>query len=358
MSSRFSSLIPDPRRYGAGAPTALNSIADDNGLHAAVAHALASGDSTQVDTALRAAPSRAAYVRLWNTIADVAHSTAGGEPGAIVARLFAIPLVIVIGSRRPAQWPGVIADIAAVTDLFRQHGALGPTQNFGLGNALCSWETLAGVTPSEIYRWTREVGGERRELPPSPVALEQPGEQVQLRFIVGAAIAPAVEPSFVETASNIGKWGMPLTRELAKQLAQPNVEVLPLARPPRDLMNAAHDGRFAQLETAFTLFASNAVRRVRTATGDPVAVISAHDDGDVRVSLASPFDESLSEGFRWPLHPLDDLAAVLGSIEGMLADCRIPNVECSRTVLPALDARGELWFARSPGMSPPIAAPH
>ncbi len=261
--------------------------------------------------------------------------------------MFALPLVIVTGSRRPASVPGVIPDIAAIAALFKQHGALGPARNFGLGNALCSLATLEAVQPGEIYAWTRDAGATRRELPPSAIVIAEPGEHVHLRFIVGAAIAPAAEPSFVETASNIGVWGMPLTRALAAQLAQPDIEVLPLARPPLDVLHAGQAGRYAQLEAAFNLFASNAVRRMRGTTGDPDAVISAHDDGDIRISLSSPFEDTLNDGFRWPLHPLDDLAAVLSAIGGMLADCRISNVFYAQTVLPALDAKGQVWFARA-----------
>ena len=201
------------------------------------------------------------------------------------------------------------------------------------------------------------MGAARGELAPSAIEILEPGEHVHLRYIVGAAIAPAAEPSFIETASNISTWGMSLTRALAAQLAQPNVEVLPLARPPLDVLHAGYAGRYAQLEAAFNLFASNAVRRLRGATGDPDAVISAHDDGDIRIYLSSPFEDTLNDGFRWPLHPLDDLAAVLGTISGMLADCRISNVCYSQTVLPALDAQGQVWFARTRDIQLAVAAP-
>jgi hypothetical protein len=224
---------------------------------------------------------------------------------------------------------------------------LGPARNFGLGNALCSLATIESVQPAEVYAWTRDAGATRRELPPSAIDVTEPGEHVHLRYLVGAAIAPAVEPSFVETASNIGVWGMPLTRSLAAQLSQANIEVLPLARPPLDLLRAGQTGRYAQLETAFNLFASNAVRRLRGGTGDPDAVISAHDDGDIRVSLSSPFDDTTIEGFRWPLHPLDDLGGLLYVIAGMLGDCRITNVRYAPLVLPALDSRGQIRFARA-----------
>ena len=348
--------IPDPRRYADSATAGESTQSPDSAM---LRRLLENADDAQIAAALRAAPSQAAYLALWNSVCDAAnHADARPGNAEVVARIFALPLVIVTGSRRPASVPGVVPDIAAITALFEQHGALGPTRNFGLGNALCSLETIDSIRPGEIYAWTRDAGATRRELPPSAIEIMEAGEQVHLRFLVGAGIAPAAEPSFVETASNIGVWGMPLTRALAAQLAQPDVEVLPLARPPLDVLRAAYAGRHAQLDAAFSLFASNAVRRQRSATGDPVAVISAHDDGDVRISLASQFDDALSDGFRWPLHPLDDIAQVTASMAGLLGACRVHNVQYVQKILPALNAQGQPWFARERDVQPANARRH
>ena len=338
--------IPDPRHYGGGAQAGeLGQIADTVALGRRLRELLRGGNDVEISTALRAAPSAAAYARLWQAVCEVAHHVGDIAPdAAIVARVFALPLVIITGSRRPARLPGVVPDIAAVTALFEQYGALGATRNFGLGNALCSLETIEAVRPSEIYAWSQEIGGAGRVLAPSDIAIDAPGEEVHLRFLVGAGIAPAAEPSFVETASNIGAWGMPLTRALAAQFAQSGIEVLPLARPPLDLLRAGQAGRTAQLDAAFNLFVSNAVRRYRGATGDPVAVISAHDDGDIRVSFSSQFDDAMLAGFRWPLHPLDDFARITGSIDELLNECRINHVHRAEKVLPALNAQGQMWF--------------
>ena len=334
--------MPDPRRYGNGAHLWL--ALPPAKVRDALRDACEDGQDKEIAAALRAAPSTTEYARLWRAICEVAHHVGSAAAEAeVVARVFALPLVIITGSRQPAILPGVVPDIAAVTSLFEQHGALGATRNFGLGNALCSLETLEAITPGEIFAWSRELGSAGRELAPGNIAIELPGEHVHLRFLVGAGIAPAAEPSFVETASNIGTWGMPLTRVLASQLAQPGVEVLPMARPPLDLLRAGHAGRAAQLDAAFNLFVSNAVRRFRGATGDPVAVISAHDDGDIRVALSSQFDDTV-EGFRWPLHPLDDIARIADSMSDLLNECRINQVHRAGTVLAALNAQGQVWF--------------
>jgi hypothetical protein len=335
-------VLYDPRRYGDGKYALLEMPA--MARRTALLELMAAGCDADIKLALRAAPSHAAYAALWNDVCDAAHHAAGAHEGALVARVFALPLVIVVGSRRPLQLAGALPEIAAVTELFAQKGVLGKTQNFGIGNALCTLETLESVTPSEVQAWTAASGTARRELPPSPVVMGKPGEEVHLRFLVGAGIAPASEPAFVETASNIGMWGMALTQLLTKQLANGGAEVLPMARPPLDLLRAAHAGRTAQLETACNLFASNAVRRFRLASGDPVAIISTHDNAELRLSLSQPFDETMVEGFRWPLHPLDDLPAIVESITALLGDCHVGRIEVAPRVLPDCNAQGQLWF--------------
>lgn len=338
-------IFPDPRRYGTGHSCHRFNRLSQHELRRELHDALRNQHDAEISAALRAASSRSAYAKLWDAVCDAAHHIDGATAGgAVVARVFALPLIIVTGSPRAASLSGVIPDIAAVKTLLERHGALGRTRNFGISNALCACETLEQVKPSEVYSWTQAAAGAPRELEPSAIEIVEPGEKVHLRFLAGASITSASEPSFVETASNIGAWGMPLTRELAAQLNQSGIEVLPLPRPPLDLLRAAHAGRVAQLEAAFSLFASNAVRRFRSATGDPVAVISAHDDIELRVSLSSPFDDATIDGFRWPLHPLDDIDRMVSSIIELLGECRVHNVHYDGRVLPALNKRGNVWF--------------
>ena len=333
--------LPDPRTYGAGAHRFDRLAAPE--LRVEVERALREKRQGELEAALRAAPTHAAHARLWNVVCEAAHAP-DPDPAAASTRIFALPLVIVTGGARPAVLPGVLPDIAGIAALFGQYGALGRTGNFGFTNALCDLGTLERVTPVDAYEWTHAASAAPRELAPAPVVLSGAGEEAHLRFLVGAGIVGGAEPSFVETASNIGAWGMPLTRALAAQIAQPGVEALPLARPPLELLRAAHAGRCAQLETALNLFVSNAVRRFRASVGDPVAIVSAHDNAELRVSLSSPYDAALHEGFCWPLHPLDDIAQIGGEVAQLLAACRVHDVSYIGQVLPAQDGNGRTWF--------------
>ncbi|MBI3068417.1 MAG: hypothetical protein HYY79_05965, partial [Betaproteobacteria bacterium] len=336
--------FPDPRNFAPGA-------ADNRLLHLAgnpqreqeLSDTLRSLLETRADggirEALRLAPCRDIYVRLWDALC----ATMDERPAAaddLVTRVFALPCVIVCRARRKAVIPGVLPDIGAIAGTLEKHGAFGPSRNVGIANALCSSGYLEGLAPSTIYHWTHATsGGTPREIAPQDIVLRG-GEEVHLRFLVGAGIAPAHAPSVVETAANIAAWGLPLTRALAAQLATSGVELLPVPRAPASLLRAPHAGRRAQLELAFNLFVGNAARRFRTVVGDPVAVIAAHENGEIRVGFSSLLDDTLHELYRWPLHPLDDLDSVLGSIRGLLEDCRIGDVRVIDRVMPDLDRNG------------------
>ena len=196
------------------------------------------------------------------------------------------------------------------------------------------------------------------EMPPREIVVEPGREQVHLRFLVGAGITPLAAPSFLDAAADIGAWGMPLTRVLARQLAQPALDLLPVPRPPISILKAAHAGRCAQLELASNLFVSNAVRRFRAIVGDPTVVMSTHrmegGAAEIRISMSSVFDDTLLEGFRWPLHPLDDLERIVATLSELLHDCRVNDVRVVDVVLPAHLASGTL-FPRADQVAPTAA---
>jgi hypothetical protein len=332
------STLPDPR------PAAAHSPADDDALEAAVVSALEGGD----DGAIRGALALPAQSRSTARLLAAAIDRRGEGIGL---RFFAIPLVIVAGARNRCTVAGALPELHVLRGLLEQHGAIGVTRNFGMGNALVSAGALEALSPSALWRAAADPAQRAPldALQPEPIAVTGSREQVHLRFLVGAGVTPEHLPSFLESASNIGTWGMAFTRELARQLAQPGLEILPMPRPPQPLTQAAHAGRRAQLEAALSLFLGNHLRRFRMAVGDPEAVLSAHrldnGAGELRLSLSTPFDESLFEGFAWPLQPQDDVAEVTQLLLDTLNECRVPSVTVLPQVLPERLQGGAVFVA-------------
>jgi len=341
--------LPDPRDIADVASHALQAAAaqaDDAVLRAALQQALEAGDDAGIRLALAAQPPARAQ-----RVARLLAAALDAQGVGIGLRFFAIPLVIVAGARKPCTVQGALPEVHVLRGLLEQHGAVGVTRNFGLGNALVSAEALDALSPSALWR---AAGDPAQRAPldalqPEPIQVAGSREQVHLRFITGAGITPQHLPSFLESASNIGTWGMAMTKELARQLAQSGLEILPMPRPPQPLLTAAHAGRRAQLEAALSLFLGNTLRKFRMAVGDPEAVLSAHrldsGAGELRLSLSTPFDDSLFEGFAWPLQPQDDAADVSQLFQTVLNECRVPSVTVLQQVLPERLPGGSVFVA-------------
>jgi hypothetical protein len=335
-------LLPDPRRF-AGA-TVASLPADLPALTARVETALVANDDASVVALFDSCKSAADWRRVHAAVVRAVHSP-DAATGAVLAHVFAFPVVIVAGSARPAAVPGVLGNVAALAAMLEARGATGTARNMGLSAGLADCEALDRLSPSVIRRWTLGAGDGVRDIAPAPIRLGAASEQASARFLVGAALTPWGAPTLAETASNIGSWGMEMTRLLGEQLGTKDIRVLALPRPPRPLLDAAHVGRFAELEVGLHLFVSNTARRIRMATGDPIAILSAHRldrsaAGEIRLGLHSPFDDALAEGFSWPLHPLDDLDEIERRMVALMRDVRIGDVRLGRRVQPDLRETG------------------
>lgn len=353
--------LSDPRCFNAGAgynelrervASAVAAQPVDRAAHAAtlrdaVWRLLDAREDGAITLALSAMPD-ARHGRVLAEALAQALDIAASPSSALVARVFAMPIVIVAAGAPSAEIAGSLPDVDALRALFEEKQVLGSARNFSFANALCSLDALQALPPSAILHAQRalDTSAISDALPPAPIAVPARQEQVHLRFVVGAAISAAHAPSFTETAADIGRWGMACARLLAAQLAVPGVQLLALPRPPGNLIRAASRGRTAQLEVALDLFVSNAVRRLRMSAGDPAALLSTHDNGDLRLTLDTPFADDLHEGFRWPLDALDDLAEVERTIAKLLNDARVGDVRYVPHVLPAWRVNGTPFYPR------------
>jgi hypothetical protein len=338
--------LADPRRYGPGdASDRLLRLAREGQsreLASALRELAAQGRDVEIGGLLSAASSRDIYARLWQALC-VAIEKPHSDDG-VAARIFAMPWVIVCGGGVKATLSGVLPDIAELARVLEANGVFGVSRNVGIGNVLVGVETVEAMRPSEILQWAQEAA--MRDVPPAPINVLPGAEEVHVRLLLGAAIAPANAPDVVETGSNIAAWGTPALRAMSAQLATSGVQILPMPRPPSGLYSAAYAGRRAGIEAAFNLFMSNGVRRFRSAVGDPDITLSSHAGAEIRVTLSTPLDDTLIEGFRWPLHPADDLPEIEHALTCMISECRLPDPQIAESVLPDYSSNGALLFPK------------
>jgi hypothetical protein len=317
----------------------------DVALRAELKQLLEAGGGARLANAIANAPSVDVARHVWRRLAE-----AFGESGQaeITTRVFALPVVIVAGAAESLTIPGVLSDVAALTDILQAHGALAGNRNFSLANALVSAPGLGFERAPELFRWQSlsdsDGAAAPKPLEPAPIVVTAAQETVHLRFLVGAAVAPARVDLF-GASGTVGKWAMPFAQALAKQLAQPGLTLLALPRAPASPPIALDAGRRAQREVSLQLYASNAIRKFRASVGEPSAVISAHrapdapGGGELRVSLSSPFDpeKRSAEGFRCPLGMLDRVADVERAVVSLLQDCRLTDIHVLPQLFPDRD---------------------
>ena len=350
--------VPDPRRFAVAefapaAVRALYALADaslagetrqrsdaiDRELSAALADALAN-DGARLAAALSGAPSVAVARHLWRALDAVWREVPVAEGAGIAVTVFALPLVIVAGVEGAGDevvLSGTLADTRKLTAILGEFGALAGNRTFTLADVLVGADAIDVARLPDIRAWMRLPDALApgaalpvRTLGPTPVVAPAGREAVQLRFLVGTALAKPGADLLVD--AEVGRWGVPFARELARQLAAGGASVLALPRAPQRLLPAVSGGRAAQREVSAQVFCTNAIRKFRGTVGEPAAVISAHHaldapgGGELRLSLSSPFDPRGAEGFRCPLYPLDRVGDVVTMLVDLLRDCRVTDI--------------------------------
>lgn len=345
--------ISDPRRFDDASQSPLSKTANEvaaasaedqtrllSRLSRRLSTMLEQGDENAIREALRNPPSSSACRALLQALELALSPNVRG--GGVSVRVFAIPVLFVVGGAPAARVNGVVPDAGEIRSLFETAGTLGHCRNFGLSNALTDLGSVETIPLSVLYAITRGeqwggLGG--LDLPPADIAVTANQETVHLRFLVGAALTPGDAPGFVESAGDIGLWGMSLTQLLGRQLSSQGVSLLAIPRPPRAIVSAAQEGWYAARELGFQLFLSNALRQARLRVGDPDVMITTSSDCAIRIRLTSPFDDLFDQTYVWPLAPADCFDAIVNSIFALLNDAKVERIEVESTAEKISDAK-------------------
>lgn len=328
-------VLPDPRTIDSRpcpallAPLAQSTTIDQGTLArlaGAVRELLESGDEAGVRELLcwrGPAPLNAAVRRCVQSVLD-------GPPGeALWLRMFALPVVLVAGSRAATVLPMVLDGTKILYDVFEAGGAFGPARAVTFNVGLVDEAALSALPWVALHRRARMMQPEAApvDLPAVPLALEG-GQAVALRFIAGTQLVPRGAPAFTETAGAIERWGAALTRALAGQLALPGVTLLPLARAPGGVLTALALGRFCREEVAWQLAVGDHLRELQARHGGARAQVRAVA-GAIEVEITSPWaDDACTH--CWRLDDEASMQAVCGSIGSFLQECGVGSVSWDR----------------------------
>ena len=298
---------------------------------------VATGDGASLRQAFDSAPSFLVARHLWRLLAEVER----GDPHratTLRTTIAALPVVFVAAlDAREGQvtLPGVLPEPRVLEKLLRDACEFGGAQAFSLSTTLVGVEAIdVAMLPRLVARRAiadSDPGAQRAvDLPPAPLLVAGGNERVHLRFVpIAVLTAPRADPL---ESSTIAAWGIAFAQALARQLHVDGLSLLALPRPPHRLVPAMQAGRSVQREVSAQVFASNAIRKLRAAVGEPTAIISAHRAadapmrGELRLSLSSVFAPQEAEGFRCPLYAYESVHDVVAMLTGLLRDCRVGDV--------------------------------
>jgi hypothetical protein len=378
--------LPDPRTWlpaspdvpwaemqaALEAPTREEADARDANVHRWLRERFDAGDTPTMAQALAHAPSPALARHFIRLLADVERTYLPGD--ALRATLFAMPVVIVTAlepGRAGVTLSCVLPDVEAIAAPLRAARTFGGCETFALSRSLAAANSIDIDALPVLLARTRmaEPPADDRDalarfdspldLPPAPIRVDATDERVHLRFIVGAALAPpGVDPLAEPT---FGREGMALARAIGEALKAPGLSLLALPRPPQRLSLAVPSGRAAQREVSAQLFASNAIRKLRTSYGEPTAIVSAHrapdapGRGELRLSLSSPFAAKAAEGFRCPIYATESVQEVAGMLATLLGDCQVGDVRTLGGIHDDVDpVTGQALFFKDHGAASPL----
>jgi hypothetical protein len=341
------------------APTGAIADARQREIATAVEGMIDGVDGATLARLLASSPSAAIYRHLWRAIVAAAERPPAAPPAPV---LFALPVIVVAASDDADEHAvdAVVERSGELAAILLEHGAFGGHRQVALAGALCAADAIdIAALPALMRAAATTDTFAPLDVAPAPLVASPGGERVHLRFLVGSALA-ASSAALVGDA-RVGAWGVPLTRALSQRLATRGASIVALPRAPQSLPAAVATGRAVQREAGATLFASNAVRRLRASVGEPVAVISAHRaasaplGGELRLSLSSPFEPRDAEGFRCPVDALDRVADVVAMLAEVARDCRITDVRTLSGVHADRDAATGLTLMFKPDSVPPGA---
>jgi hypothetical protein len=337
-------MINDPRVYTLDYPKsniiisqALDIVAgklDISELIATISKFLKNGNDALINVALNLAPNAHICQTIWQAL-NLAINNYDGKLGNdeqtsqmtnqqdVTARVFAIPIVLVAGSKSKAKLKGGL-DTEKLNQFFNTKQIFSDKVDNFIAGKLVDPKTIAQIKPSQYYYWLRNLNNAKLWLPISidTTSIEVQNEGVFLRFLIGVTIGKelAINQEAFRQAS------MDLMQLISEELKNEQVTLFPIPFAPVNLSEAFTVGDKYRKEIAIQVAISNIVRKIREQQQEPIVDISTESES-IKIIITCGQDPELSETSLWHLNRFDDFNEIVTKITDLLHDMNIKLVE-------------------------------
>lgn len=318
-------MISDPRQYTTNFPKTnivisqalqvINKTLSTKELDDSLANILQKENDALINVAINLSPNVEVCKVIWDSLNRAINNVDEAPSGAHV---FAIPLILVAGSKTKAKIKGKI-DVEKLNELFINKGLFKEGSDSFISGKLIDPQKVAGIKQSQLYYWARNLQKARLWLPiemeSSP--LEVVNEGVFLRFLIGVSIDNGNGSGLnVNVVSNNL---MELMQLINAELKTDGVTLFPIPFTPIPLSSAFAVGNDYRTEVAIQVALSNIVRKIREDRFTPIARISQEGEA-VKIVVTTKEESDLTETSLWNMTRFDDFGKTLTSITNLLHD--------------------------------------
>ena len=314
----YATVYPDTNMVLNLAQQVVENQLDFDELVLCIVKHLTDENDALINVALNLSPSCEVSQIIWQAL-----NTAINQPLDMetYANIFAIPVILVVGSNHKTQLPGTI-NVDKLNQLFIENNIFIKPNNGFIAGKLIDPATIGAVNPSQMFYWVRNLQQAKLWLPlvTSGSPINTLNEGVFLRFLCGVTIDSAKQSNFSNSA--YGANSMKLMQFIGEELKTEGVTLFPIPFSPVPLSEAFSVGDSYRKEVAFQVSLSNIIRKLREKSLTPIATISHHDEA-LKLFVTSIEPSEHQETSLWHLQRFDSFVKIHSTIIDILTDMQI-----------------------------------
>ena len=316
---QFSAVYPDSNILINQAQQDLAASVTDNRLMVALISDLLKQSQDQIlSVAYNLAHSQAIADYIWNSLQQALNEPEQNK----WTKLFAFPVVIVVGSTEQVTLPNAINQVQLEELLLSKQVLVNATSSF-ISGKLYDLEGIARLRPSSLFSLINNI--ETIDAWNEDLMSAKPiinlGEGVHLRFLVGVSRFEKGQAAGL-IAANYAQLGLELLQLISGDLSQANATIFPIPFPPCALSEAAVIGEYYRNEISVSLRLSNLVKKLRLDGKRPELKLSSQKN-NLQIEVWLPNAAQPEEILIWALQRADNFAKISQVLADLFADMQL-----------------------------------
>lgn len=232
-------------------------------------------------------------------------------------QIFAIPVVLVVGSKKTVKLPAAI-DTTKLNEILLKHNFITNSGNAFISGNLVSEDILVKINPSQLYQiCTQDIEQTAFINKFNAKPIQNYDEGVYIRFFIGYT-----NNQESICFNNYSKASMEIMSLLASELKTEGSVIYPIPFGPCYLAEALVLGNNYYQDILFTLNLSNSLKELR-GIGKHARAHVYTSLNTIHVDLVHLFSYDVYKSLTWQIGLIDDFEAIAKRLLGILQDMQL-----------------------------------